>query len=463
MNTHVSVVSQSFERWGHWGVALVLGLAFITGGGASDRGPGDALVQWLALWLLAWALLALWAPGVKNGHQWTLWTVLLLVGVVAVQQLPLPMWAWQWLDTRAALADDLRKAGLERPLPFWSLTPFASERGLWSLLPAIAVFVGALMLSRKWRRRMLLIVVGLSAASLLLGYLQMGAPRDSLLNPFPEWPPAMNGVFANPNHQATALAISLVVCTALLIEGWRRRRREGLSPLSGELLVLAALMLPMLVSLPLTGSRAALLLAILGVSAAFLLLWKESHKTRPPFRVWGMRLGLGVLVLGAVVSAVGWLRHDMAEEVRLSLAAATLSMGNELAPWGSGTGSFVPWFEQHAPMMFVQREYFNHAHNEYAQWWLESGVMAVFALAASLLVLFKCFPRRWQNSEAGTAVAIAAWVGCLLLLAHSMVDYPLRTPALMTVAGLLAGLVVAHRTAVKPMPAGNTESGSMPP
>ena len=38
-------------------------------------------------------------------------------------------------------------------------------------------------------------------------------------------------------------------------------------------------------------------------------------------------------------------------------------------------------------------------------------------------------------------LARAAWIGLLLLLLHSFVDYPLRTGALLTLAGLLAAMM----------------------
>ena len=39
---------------------------------------------------------------------------------------------------------------------------------------------------------------------------------------------------------------------------------------------------------------------------------------------------------------------------------------------------------------------------------------------------------------------VGAWTGMVVVLAHSAVDYPLRTPALMTLTALLAGISVAR-------------------
>lgn len=440
---HAHQASAHFGRWGHLAVAAVLVLAFVTGGGAADYGLGDALTQWLALPLLAWAALAVTALPASRVRRAAVAAALLVAGTVAVQQLPLPGGLWGSTAVRNALGSDLHAAGVSATRHLWSLSPLASESGLWSLLPAVAVFLGTLAVPERRQRGLLLLVVALSAASLLLGYLQLGAPQDSLLNPFPQWAPALNGLFANPNHQATALALSLLAIAALLLED---RGREAPFLPGWVRFGLAALGLLLLASLPLTGSRAALLLAVLGLVCVPLLVGGGRRRATSATRTWTTRVVLGVLAVGTVSAAIGWLRYDRAEQVRWSVAQSTLAMGTAHAPWGAGVGSFVAWFDQATPASLMQRSYFNHAHNEYAQWWLESGVVGMAALLVVLAVLLACFPRRTRVGD-DNGVAVAAWVGCVLLLLHSLVDYPLRTPALMTVAGLLAGIAVARRAA----------------
>lgn len=443
MTAQASPAATHFERRGHWAVVCVLVLAFVTGGSASDHSLGNAITQVLALPLLVWAGLALQASAGNRWQRAALMALLLVLATVAVQQWPLAPALWEGPAVRQALAQDLQAAGVGAPRPLWSLSPMASERGLWSLLPALAVFVGVLALPLSRHRPLLLWVVGLSAASLLLGYLQLGAPQDSVLNPFPQWAPALNGFFANPNHQSTGLALALVAISALLLHDWQGDQSRLPRWVRYGLVVLAVLMLA---SLPLTGSRAAFLLAVLGLVAVPLLLRGLRRRARQSStRTWVVRGLLGALALAAIAAAIGWLRFDLAEEVRGSVALATLSMGVDHAPWGAGVGSFVPWFDQAAPLALMQWEYFNHAHNEYAQWWLESGVLGALSVLAVVGLLLACYPRHSQR-QADRAVAVAAWLGCMLLLLHSLVDYPLRTPALMTVAALLAGITIAQRS-----------------
>lgn len=439
-----------FDRWGHVAIAVVLVLAFVTGGGSRDRGLGDAITQLLALPLAVWAVLALHASTEASAglRRVAVAVALLIVATLLVQQLPLPEGLWRSVAPRDALAADLQFAAVETHR-VWSLSPLASERGLWSIMPALAVFLGALALPAQRHRPLLLLVVGLATASLALGFLQLGAPQDSLLNPFPEWAPVLGGFFANPNHQATALAIAIVTIAALVMAD----HREAMPAMSRwarfSLLALAVILLA---ALPLTGSRAVLLLTVLALVAIPVVL-RRGRGHGPSASAAGRRsvqLALGLVALGAIFAAAGWLRFDAAQEGRWSVATVAAAMGGAHAPLGAGTGSFVSWFGQAAPEDMVMSAYYhNHAHNEYAQWWLESGLLGVASFLSVIAMLLVCYPmRRAARAPRGDGgAAVAAWLGCTLVLAHSWVDYPLRTPALMTVAALLAGIVVAQRVA----------------
>ena len=442
-------------------IAVLLVLTFLTGGGSNDRGPGDVAAQLLALPVLAASLWVLLQAPFDRRLAWPLGVATLIVLTVALQPMLASAGAWQGNATRAALLADLAAAGVDPRHLSWSLTPWATERSLWSLLPALALFTAALTLDERRRRTLVLLVIALVLASLVLGYLQLGAPQDSLLNPFPQWVPALNGVFSNPNHQATAIGVALVLLLAQALQGLRRR--HGDDPIApGRWVALALAGVFLLASLPLTGSRAMVLLAIPALLAVPLLdgsftrVLRSSRWPRP--LVW-----LGVVAALLVATALGWaglqwMRVDAMDETRGALTQATAQLGLHLAPWGAGVGSFVPWFEQAASTHFLASEYINHAHNEYVQWWLESGVMGLAALLAALALLAWHVPPSGQGRSAD-AVAVGSWVAAVLVLAHSAVDYPLRTPSMMAVTAVLAGIAVAaslsRRAAVdaRPTPA----------
>lgn len=440
-----SAASQQFDRWGHLAVGVVLIMAFVSGGDSVRNGVWDVITQLLALPLGIWAtLVARSASGfLLRRHAATV--LLLILAALVIQQLPLPANLWTSIPARQALAIDLRVAAVEHPRYAWSLSPLASERALWAVLPALAVFIGSLALPARQLRRMLLLVVFLSGFSMLLGGLQMGLAQNSALNPFPQWSPAFNGLFANPNHQGIAAAVSIIIVAALLMSDPNRGIGRGARWGRQGLTALAILQFAML---PLTGSRAAFVLAATGVIVLPLLLrtGRRPESAAPVLARRSTHVVLGLSALVVVIFMIMWLRLNSADQVRWSLIGVTAAMGWEHAPLGAGTGTFAPWFDQVAPIELIQWEFFNHAHNEYVQWWFECGLIGVACMLGVIGLLGgHCRALATQANSGDRGVAVAAWLGCVVLLLHSVVDYPLRTPALMTVAGLLAGIVFAQR------------------
>jgi len=201
--------------------------------------------------------------------------------------------------------------------------------------------------------------------------------------------------------------------------------------------------LVLLIALVQADSRAGLLLvgpAVAGVLIGTGILKLRTAGATPLSRA-------AMIVAMVVISVCGylalrWFQLDMSEGARWPMALATKGLAIELWPLGAGMGSFVPWFEQAGPDALMLREYINHAHNEYVQWWLEGGLAALLVLAAVLVLLvlvFRALLRRRSNAS-----GLSAWVSVMVLLAASLVDYPLRTAALMVFGACLASIAVAQ-------------------
>lgn len=434
--------------------ALLLALAWVTGGGSRDRGWGDAITQLIALPVLLTAWTVALQGRLSRWSRVALAVALLVPAAVALQLLPLPGFLQAGGPARSGLLADLQLAGLAEPGLGASLSPWATERSLWALLPAVAMFSAVLVLPTRRRQELAWLLVGLVGFSLLLGLLQLGAPQTSPLNPFPELRPAMAGVFANPNHQATGLTIGLVLLLSWL-SGARRDAEVSSRRRLGQMMAVIGLAVLFLAALPLTGSRAMVLIAGGALLATPVLtgwLGRRLQRNRRGRLRLALVSGGAVAAVLLLVAVTSWIRVDVETESRAAVAAATMAMAGETMPWGVGVGSFVPWFDAHAPEPLVQYSYFNHAHNEYVQWWLESGIAGIawiLLLAAGLLATF---PRAWlhpRNRHSHVAVGSddwlvpAAWLAIAVVLAHSLVDYPLRTPAVMTATALLAAIVVS--------------------
>ena len=418
-------------------VTALLGLALVAGGSSQESGPGLLILQLTGLPCIAWLA---WQHLHQRTPSWPWqWTALAaaILAVPLLQLLPLPSALAGMGEARSLLQSDLAAAGAA-PATRVSLDPVATRAAFHLLLPALAVFGLVSILPARARQQLGWIIIALAMASLLLGILQLGAPQESPLNPYPQWRPAMNGFFANPNHQATLLVVAAVLAAGWVISGIARpthRRGSRLPGLvaAGAVVVLAG------AALPLTGSRAGVILFVLAVAgtvAAHAPLLQRGRSRR--LLVAG---SAGVAGLG-VFATLRWMQVEAVRELRGPMREATLEVAGAHAPLGSGMGSFVPVFEQATSHQLLMPSYVNHAHNEYAQWLLEAGVLALpaFALAALALILAVRVLVRLPPSVRSDG--LCALIGLLVFMGHSFVDYPLRTPALLMLAAALAGLLV---------------------
>lgn len=414
----------------------VLGLALLTGGGSRDYGWGDALTQCVALLLLAWALHR-WLFGAPHPRaHWPWIGALLVASIPLLQLLGLPDAMHQTI-LRAGLRADLAAAGVEPVHLHVGLSRHAAQQAVLFLIPPLALWLAVPRLHEHQVLSLLRAIVVVSLFSALLGIVQFGAPQDSLLNPFPEWAPAFGGVFSNPNHQADLLLIGGLAALALAGRAWRHEQ-------SRAQWTWLACGVSLLACVPFTGSRAGLLIAVAATGGWFLMSGGLAGALRSDKR-WP-RVMVGVVALFAVLAvmlAMRVMQTSVIDDSRDELRAATAELARSNMPAGTGIGSFVRVFEQKGYVFPFESEYINHAHNEYLQWWLEAGVLALPAALCVLLGMGWALRRllALQPLSSIRQLAAAGWIGLAALLVHSWVDFPLRTQALATLAATLAALV----------------------
>lgn len=427
--------------------ALLLLIALFSGGSSQESGIGVFSLQLLSLPAIAWLA---WQHGRGLAPRWPWqWTALAvaLLAIPLLQLIPLPQVPASMGDARALLQADLGAAGAPAARRA-TLDPAATRASFHALLPALAVFGLVLALPASLHRRLAWWIAALAMASLLLGILQLGAPQESPLNPYPQWRPAMNGFFANPNHQATLLVVAGVLAAGWLFHppAWRHGREAGRGRQVARMVAAGAVVVLAVGALPLTGSRAGVIIFILALAAVVATQrWRLQRRASRHALVAG---SAAAAALG-VFAALRWMRVDAAQELRQPLRQATLELAGAHAPLGSGTGTFVPVFEQATARELLMPSYVNHAHNEYVQWLLEAGVLALPAMALAAVALIAATRALRRLSPPARAAGACALLALLAIAAHSLVDYPLRTQAMLTVAAALAGVLAsAHATAV---------------
>ncbi len=123
-------------------------------------------------------------------------------------------------------------------------------------------------------------------------------------------------------------------------------------------------------------------------------------------------------------------------------------------PFGAGLGTFVPVFAHFEPAKAVLANTFaNRAHNDLLELWLETGLVGASVMALAIVWLARHLWRTWRpdpgTSALDTSFSQAAGLTVVLLAAHSLVDYPLRTGAGLAVLALACGLLVRPSGAMR--------------
>ena len=432
--------------------SLVIGAAALFGGASRENALRLAIVELAALPLLALTVRrALREGGERLTRLRVPLTILALIGVVPLLQLcPLPPGLWTALPGQAPRLEALRLAHLPTPWLPLSLDPGETGRMALALIPPAAMFLGMASLRPGQTRALTWLWIALAAAGLVVGLAQVASPAGGPAYPYATTNlGSLVGLFANRNHEAgfllalTPLAAAAARRSDLSSRQDASSRGWGDGRWLGYLFVLAAM-----VALGVIRSRAGLVLAPPAIAATLAVGARVGGRRSG----WGPAAALAAAVAAAavavVVSGLGPIVDRFASgasgEFRLQAWPYIAAAARAFLPLGSGLGSFDRVFEAVEPLSLVAPAYFNHAHNDYLELWLETGWIGAAILALFALWFLAASVRAWRS---GDDLARAASAGVVLLLAQSAVDYPLRTEALAVLFAFCCGLLASpdHR------------------
>lgn len=426
--------------------AALLVSAVLLGGGQGWL--GDTFCQLLALAAIA---LAAWRHLRDPTARWprVAWLAALVLLVPALQLLPIPESIWTWSEARRALQPGLESAGVDAPMRL-TLQPLATERAMWWVLPASAMFLGVLQLDQRHRGMLLGLLLGLTLLSVVLGLAQLAGGTDSGLR-FYRITNSREavGFFANRNHFASLLACMLPVVIVGVALWYRRHEGNTARTVLGVAAGTGMIVL-LILGLALTRSRAGLVLGMIAVLMSLPIALKLRDRRGGLRRILVAAVAVGLVLVAnfALLGILQRLEKDPMDDGRLRLAEVAKDVAASHRPFGAGLGGFRAAYEAGEPLP-EGPSYVNHAHNDYLETWVEAGWLAVplavlFAAAfvAAGFAAWRPFVGAPGGGREAAAMRAAAWIALLLLALHSLVDYPLRTTTMLAVAGLLAAVSV---------------------
>ena len=415
--------------------------------GGSAQGIWQNMVLQLAgIAIIGWAAASRAEEPLVGPAKQLLLLAIVAIAVVALQMAPLPPAVWSGLGPRHNLVEGYRALGLALPALPLSMTPAASLDSLLGLIPPLAIFCSIVRL-KAYRPSWLAIgLVAGTVAGILIGALQV-ASASSEQSPWYLYEETNVGTavgfFANANHMATLLVVTLPFLAAIAASA----RRASMQRYSAVLALTIGAALLMLVGLALNGSLAGYGLALPVVAASALIILPSGSRLRlGAVALAGALLIAAVIGLEATSIGSSKLGSEATTSVqsREDILATTSRAMRDFLPFGSGLGSFRQVYQLYERPDQVTTTYVIHAHNDYAELALETGAAGILLMLLFLAWWAVAVWRVWRTAEAGP-FARAASIASAAMLVHSLVDFPLRTAAMSACFAMCLALLADRR------------------
>jgi O-antigen ligase len=423
----------------HLVVPLFLFACLLLGG--SPQGIWRNLILQLGgLALIGWALLAHRRSHPTSAGRFLLWLCGLWFVLVLVQLIPLPPQLWSLLPGRGPAVEGFALRG--EPLPWLPLSLAPAQT--MSTLPLLAVPLGviaAVVVLGAYRSRWAVAALVLGTClSVLLGAVQLSQGGPYL---YPNYnTERATGLFANSNHQATLLLATLPFLGALI--GYQQKQgRSRQSAALGRIVIALGAVAVIVLGIILNGSLAGIgLLLPVGLATAAVALPKAGKAPK-------LLVGLALLLMLAATIALSLFTdagsNATSAATRSDIYRITLAAIRDTFPVGTGLGTFQSYYRLYENPALVDSFFINHAHSDPLEWILETGVAGTLLLGALLLWWGTRALRLWRAAEPDL-MALAATIASGAILAHSLVDYPLRDAAIQAVFALSLAFMAEPRS-----------------
>lgn len=348
--------------------------------------------------------------------------------------------------------------------------PFRTRQYLVRCLAYGAGLWLVLMLCTSERRRLALLAAvvagGVVQALLAIVLFSSRAQYEFLGHSFFQGARA-NGTFANPDHLAQYMALTLSAGIGLMlaqlggrsvrVQGWRGALLAGLNFMMSRKMLLRLLLVILVITLVLTRSRmgnAAFFIGLLVLAGA--VAWRSAHLRKPALLLVASLLVVDIIVVGQWVgldkvvqrlkatdirveepatlgiSALpqpGQPRREETLEERLRAAEDTMKAVAQRPVAGWGGGSFYVVFPSFKGPDLVWR--YDHTHMDYIEIATDTGLVGLALLGAAFAATAVRVMRLLNDRQSTHTRGVAAGVGMALLCAfiHAWVDFNLQITA----------------------------------
>ncbi|TXI81880.1 MAG: O-antigen ligase family protein [Cupriavidus sp.] len=373
---------------------------------------------------------------------WGLW-----LGWIFFQTVPLkPEWLSLLAPTAAsyyASAFPDIEAGHAWPI---SLLPEQTNQKLLLSLGYFSLYVLVLGLARDRGRLKLLaqvLVVSALAQAIYGGIMTLTGLEYGFFEKKTAYLGLATGTFVNRNHLAgylelgAAMAIGLILADLKVtdLSSWKKRLTAVLDFLFSTRLRIRVFLAIIVVGLVLTRSRGgnmAFFTALIVLAPTY-LFFKERQLFVKSAILFISLLAVDVWIVsgwfGLEKLATRFEQTSAQTEARTYAFKAYPGLIDEYSRTGSGMGTFAAVFGKNQPPDV--RGYFDHAHNDYAEFLIEAGFPGVLILAilAGLSGVHAVRVIHKRNDRLRVGICFAFLMASAELAIHSLTDFNLQIPA----------------------------------
>jgi O-antigen ligase len=438
------------EKALYWALlALLVWVPFPLG---SNRGWAWAVMEVAAFALLA-AWLALWAVGkVRMADPLRkAWPVFIVLGAWVIHQavsiVPLPADWVAFLSPESARIHSITEIlGIRRGAITISIEPHASRVALVKTLAYVTIFFLFLAVVNN-RSRVLtaarVLVYAAVAHAVYAVLMHLSGVSEEHFGTLIMHGGSASGFYANRNHFAGLLEMTLAIGIGLLIAGlsdrvagsWKVFFRHLIEWILSPKMLLRLSLCILVIALTTTHSRmgntaffSSLLIAgVIGIALS-------RYATRNTVILLASLVILDLTIVGSwfgVEKLAARLEATTVQDVqeREDPASHSLALIGDYPVFGAGPGTFYVAFPKYRPEKVVN--FYDYAHNDYAQIAAETGVVGLGLLGLVVaLTLAVALRAQWvRHDPLMRGMSFGCIMGVTSLLIHSWVDFNLQIPA----------------------------------
>lgn len=400
-------------------------------------------------------VLALWRPDSKKRiPRMARLIVLLSCAIPLFYLIPLPIELWRNLPGRELYAESLNALNSigETSYLAFSLVPYRTVSSLLAILPPISIFLATLLLPRHYAVKLIYIFLGIAACEAFLGLIQYGSGADWVF-----WfgighdnNSSALGTYPNYDHFAGLMELSIPVALALTAYNFRNQDHDAETEkkdIFNQTLIFFTLSVLLILAAIFSRSRTGIAILLLALPLSSIVFARHVGGQQAT----GFGLTIGIIAFG-IATSIGLIPvlnrfgTDPAEDLRWEIFTHTWTAIKQFFPLGSGPGTFQPIFMAFQPPELPK--FVNHAHNDYLELLLETGLWGIILIGLFFLAYITGWLALRHHHSWGRFhfIQIAAGISLFLMGLHSFVDFNLHLPANSIFFAFLSGIFLHQRS-----------------